>query len=93
MHRESFVIRIEARSFGHRPTQQHTVEFEPKIVVQAARGMLLDHIGQIPVLALDDAALGFGRRFEATLFAVEIESHCSDLHRCIAVNQPMSRGA
>ena len=41
MDRHTFVGRIEARSLRHRPGEQHTVELEPKVVVQACCRVLL----------------------------------------------------
>ena len=42
-HREPLVVRIERGPAGDRPGLEHAVEFEPEIVVQPGRGMLLDH--------------------------------------------------
>jgi hypothetical protein len=39
---EAFVPRIERRPFGHRPGFEDAVKFEPEIVVQPRRRMLLD---------------------------------------------------
>ncbi|MCY1229696.1 hypothetical protein D9M72_420720 [compost metagenome] len=43
MDRDTLFAGIVARALGHRPTEQHAIEFEPEIVVQPLRPMLLDH--------------------------------------------------
>jgi hypothetical protein len=42
VHRQTFVVGIEARALGYSPAQQHAVEFQPEIVVEPARRMFLD---------------------------------------------------
>ena len=44
MHGKAFVFRVEAWTLSHGPAFQNAVEFEPKIVVQARCGMLLDEV-------------------------------------------------
>ena len=41
VHREPFGLRVEGRSFGHGPGEQHTLVLEPEVVVEMAREMLL----------------------------------------------------
>ncbi len=40
---QPLVARIERRTLGHRPGLEDAVEFEPEIVMQSRRRMLLDH--------------------------------------------------
>ena len=42
MDRHALFLRVEARPLGHRPAQQHAVELEPEVVVQAGGPVLLD---------------------------------------------------
>ena len=42
--REPFFAGVEAWAAGDRPALHDPVEFEPKVVVQPPRGMLLDHV-------------------------------------------------
>ncbi len=79
MDRQALFGRIEARTLRHRPALQHTVELEPEIVMQPARGMLLDHEGQRPRrgLARHDACR-LGRLREIAFPSVLGERHGSD---------------
>ena len=43
MHRQAFLARVQAWALGHRPAQQHAIEFQAKVVVQVARIVLLNH--------------------------------------------------
>ncbi|MNY53752.1 hypothetical protein D3C86_1895370 [compost metagenome] len=47
MDRDTLFAGIVARPLGHRPAEQHAIEFEPEIVVQPPRPMLLDHETQL----------------------------------------------
>src|SRR5690606_4631692 len=40
---KALVARDEARAFGYRPALQHAIHFKPQVVVQPARGVLLDN--------------------------------------------------
>ena len=53
LHGEAFFARIEGRSLGNRPRLEHAVALEAKVVVQAARGVLLN-----------DEEEGSGARFD-----------------------------
>ena len=68
----SLVVWIEARSLRHSPAFQRTVELEPEVIVQPARGMLLDHIAE-RAAGLRSLALGLGRRREVALFPVSMQ--------------------
>ncbi len=52
LHRQPLDARIETRSLGHRPTLHHSIELEPKIEVEVARGMLLHHKLELLVVRL-----------------------------------------
>src|SRR6185295_17523561 len=43
LHGQAFHARIEARPLRHGPAQEHAVELQPKVVVQAASIVLLHH--------------------------------------------------
>src|SRR6185312_1193725 len=75
VHRQPLVVRVEARTFGHRPAQQHTVQLEPEVVVQMAGRMLLDDEAQLLRLAADDAPARLGRGPKIALLAVAFQSH------------------
>ena len=62
-HREPLVVRIERGPAGDRPGFEHAVEFEPEIVVQPGRGVLLDHEAT-PLRGRD---LDFARRLRGLL--------------------------
>ena len=77
MNRQALLARIEARPFRHRPALQHPVEFEPEIVMQPARRMLLDDKGQGPSRALRRRRAGRLGGFREIAFAsVFAERHC-----------------
>ena len=40
-HRQAFVVAVQRRSFRHCPGLQHAVAFEPEVVMQPSRRMLL----------------------------------------------------
>ena len=46
MHRQAFLARVQAWALGHRPAQQHAIQFQAKVVMQVARIMLLNHKAQ-----------------------------------------------
>src|SRR5581483_4316944 len=71
--RKPLVMRIEARAPRYRPALHHAVEFEPEIVMQAARRVLLHHKAVALVARLTSARL---RRFvEFALLAIGLEAH------------------
>jgi hypothetical protein len=47
MDSKPFVGRIEAGAFGDRPALKRAVEFEPEVVMQTGRVVLLDQIAQL----------------------------------------------
>ena len=49
---EAFLVGIEARPARHRPALHHAVEFQPQIVMQPPRGMLLNDIAGPPAAPL-----------------------------------------
>ena len=71
---EAFFIGIEARAAGHRPALHHAVEFEPQIVMQPPRGVLLDHI-PVPAAVAAFSSARFRRHAEFPLFPVSFERH------------------
>ena len=54
MDSKPFVGRIEAGAFGDRPELKRAVEFEPEIVMQTGRVVLLDQIAQLACPSLPD---------------------------------------
>ena len=54
MDSKPFVGRIEAGAFGDRPALERAVEFEPEVVMQTGRVVLLDQITQLACLCLAD---------------------------------------
>src|SRR5450432_2823516 len=44
LHRQALHPRIERGTFGHSPAQKHATELEPKVIVEVARVVLLDHV-------------------------------------------------
>ena len=71
VHRHALVGGIEARAFRHRPALQRAVELEAKVVVKAARGVLLDHERQRAFRRL--AALRLARDREIALAEVGLQ--------------------
>ena len=70
---EALFLRIEARPFGHRPALEDAPKFKPEIVMQAPRGMLLNHEAQ-PFLAFcSNLSAGLRRFGEIADFAVAAE--------------------
>ena len=65
-------MRIEARALGNRPALERAVELEPEVVVQAPRGVLLDHEREAFGLARD-FAFRFRGDAEVALLAVFAE--------------------
>jgi hypothetical protein len=43
---EPALSRVERWPFGNRPADQHAIEFEPEVIVKAARRVLVDHEDQ-----------------------------------------------
>src|SRR3546814_7611228 len=60
-HRETLAGGVGARPLGHRPALEHAVRFEPEIVMEPCRVMLLDDeaVPCLTFLALRDLARGF----------------------------------
>ena len=75
VHRQPLVVRVEARSLGHRPAQQHAVQLQPEIVVQMTGRMFLDDEAERLRLAANDAAARLGRRPKIALLAIALQSH------------------
>src|SRR3954447_9303769 len=67
---QPLVTRIERWAFGHRPGFEHTVEFQPEIIMQPAGVVLLDH--ESPLGGRSDLNLAAGLRglFKIPLFPV-----------------------
>src|SRR3989442_15949580 len=80
MYRKEAQVRVEARPLRHRPALQSAVELQAEVVVQAPRGVLLDH---------EDEALRFARdlplrlrgRAEIALLPVLVERGAHRLSR------------
>src|SRR5437868_13573348 len=53
VNREPALAHFLARSFGHRPTFQDTIELQPKIVMKLARLVPLDHVAKRALAAFD----------------------------------------
>ena len=70
---EPLVVGIEARAARDRPALHDAVEFEPQVVVQPGRVMLLDDIAVAARARL--AAARLGGNIELALFAVSFEPH------------------
>ena len=77
VHCEALVVGVEARALGHRPAQQHAVELEPEVVVQAGGRVLLDDERQPGGAARTDLARRLGRDAEVALPTVAFEGHGS----------------
>ncbi len=61
VHGEALFAGIERRSLGNRPGLEHTVAFEPEVVVQPAGRMLLDDEQQRPATPFGKRGSRFGR--------------------------------
>src|SRR6185369_6977796 len=72
LHRKPLLARDEARATRDRPTLHDAVEFEPKIVVQPARSVLLDH--KAIALATRRAASRLGGHVELAFAAVDLQT-------------------
>ncbi len=71
--REPFVARIERWPPRHRPGFEDAIEFQPQIVMQAGRVMLLDHEAPLFGRRDLDVAGGLRRLAEIALLAVRAE--------------------
>src|SRR5262249_31406646 len=71
--REPLLAGNEARPASDRPALHDAVELEPQIVVQAARGMLLDD--ELVAFCPTRAATRLWRDLELALFSVDLETH------------------
>src|SRR5262249_18200226 len=75
VNREPLLAWHEARAAGYRPALHDAAELEPQVVVQAARGVLLDDVAVASCGC--DAAARFRRYVEAALVAVGLERHAA----------------
>ncbi len=71
--REPLVVRIERGAARHRPGFEDAVEFQPQIVMQAGRVMLLDYEAPLFGRRDLDVAGGLRRLAEIALLAVRAE--------------------
>jgi len=69
--------RVKARATGHRPALHHAIEFEPEIVMQPPRPVLLNHIAIASTATL--AAARLCRDAEFALLAIDFESHAASI--------------
>ncbi|MCY1516203.1 hypothetical protein D9M68_508230 [compost metagenome] len=93
--------RVVAGPLGHGPAQQHAVQFEPEIVVQAPRPMLLHHETQRLRLPPAPCAGGLGGDVEIPLFLVVLKAvrplrsaapgRCRPWVRCHKTSAPQPR--
>ena len=67
VHGKALFVGIERRPLGHGPGLEDPIAFEPEIVVQAPRGMLLDHEEQRPAPGHSDGRRRLGRGGEGPL--------------------------
>jgi hypothetical protein len=74
LHREALVGRIEAWSLRHGPALQDALELEPKVVVQARRGVALDEIAQLLRVALELSSPRLRRDAEIAHLAIAFEA-------------------
>src|SRR5579884_1316279 len=73
LHSKALLAGIETWTARHRPALHHTVEFEPQIVVQPARGMLLYHIAIALAAPLTPTRLWSDAEF--SFLAIDFEGH------------------
>jgi len=71
--RQTLVSGIVRRSPGHGPRLEYAVELEPKIVVQAARIVLLDHEPEAAGARHLHRSAGLGRLRKVAFLAVNSE--------------------
>src|SRR3546814_13038983 len=71
-HRGTRAGGVGARPLGHRPALEHAVRFEPEIVMEPCRVMLLDDeaMPSLTFLAFRDLARGFGGQLEIALLPI-----------------------
>src|SRR5262249_50709436 len=82
-HRETLGGRVERRTFRHGPRKQHAVVFEPEIVMEMARKMLLHTEEEraraflFPCMLFGElgVACGLRRFFEVALLTVFFKDH------------------
>ena len=96
MDRHPPLIRIEARATRHCPADQHAVDLQPHVVVQARRAMALDDEsatgrcrlrgagGSAPAGATIKRTVGFGRLLEVPFAAIFLEGHRRSVWRAPA---------
>src|SRR6185295_7110595 len=72
--REAFLPGVEARAFRHRPALVDPLQLESQVVVQAARGVLVDDEPQLPLRGRAFAAR-LGRAVEIALLSIDLEDH------------------
>jgi hypothetical protein len=73
MDREPLLAGNEARTARHRPALHHAVELEPQIIMQAARGVLLND--EAIALASRRVAARLRRHVELALLAINLQAH------------------
>ena len=83
VNREAFFVGIEAGAPRDGPAFHDAVEFEPQIVVQPPRGMLLNHVAVTVPGA--PATTRLRRHTELSLFSVGFERHYGQLMRLAMV--------
>ncbi len=70
LRREALFARIERRAFGHGPRLEHAIALETKVVMHAARSVLLDDEEERTFAKRSRLGRGFRRRIEAALRGV-----------------------
>ena len=73
MHREALFAGHEARSARHGPALQNAIEFEPEVVMQPCRRVLLHHEGKLRRLRLPTLPSGLAGAAEIALCTVGVE--------------------
>jgi hypothetical protein len=72
---KTFVIWVQARPFWGRPTQEHAIQFQPEVVMQAACRMFLDDEHQMLRATRLYAPLRLRGLVKIALLSVLIECH------------------
>src|SRR4029077_18383716 len=73
--RQPLLARHQARTARHRPALHHAVMLKPQVVMQPARGVLLDH--ELAALAAPLLAARLGGRVELALGVIGLKAHGS----------------
>src|SRR6266849_7113638 len=79
LHGETFVTGIERRALGNGPRFEHSVHFQPKVVMQS-RGVMLLHDETVPSLLLHFRKR-FWRFLEAQLLLIFLQCHASAFYQ------------